>query len=61
MELSTSYDNYLKPAPYNLQQIIYMTATIQWNIVIYIKMCKQTSKIGERIKERDMVLIKKRN
>jgi hypothetical protein len=49
MGLDTSYDNdYLKPTPYNLQQIMYMTATIQWNISINIKMCKQTGINGEK-------------
>ena len=52
MGLDTSYDNdYLKPTPYNLQQIIYMTATIQGHISINIKMYKQTSKNGERNNE----------
>jgi len=32
MGLGKSYhNNYLKPTAYNLQHIIYMTATIQWN------------------------------
>ena len=61
MILGSSYhNNYLKPAPYNLQQIIYMPATMQCNVSIYIKMYKQTSKKGERIKQRDLVLISKR-
>ena len=35
----TSYkNNNFKSAPNNLQQIIYMTATIQWNILFYRKM-----------------------
>jgi hypothetical protein len=35
MGLDTYYDsNYLKPAPYNLQQILNTTLTIQQNISI---------------------------
>ena len=60
--LGTSCDNnYLKPVPYNLQQIIYMTASTKWNISTYLKMYipvyKQTSKNGERIKQRHGLFI----
>jgi hypothetical protein len=61
MGMGTRYhNNYLKPGPYNLQQIIYMTVIIQWNVPVYIKIYKQTSKNGESIKQRSMVLISKR-
>ena len=61
MGIGTRYhNNYLKPGLYNLQQIIYMTVIIQWNVPVYIKMYKQTSKNGESIKQRSMVLISKR-
>ena len=49
-----------KAVSYNLQQIIYITATIRWNVSIYLKMYEKTSKQGEKIKQRDMVLISKR-
>jgi hypothetical protein len=59
----TSYDNnYLKPVPYNLQQIIYMTAIMQCNISINVNMYKQTiqKRLGKSNKETWYLLLKRR-
>ena len=54
----TSYkNNNFKSAPNNLQQIIYMTATIQWNILFYRKMknnAKRTKKQCKKDKNHTM-------
>ena len=63
MGSGTSYDNnYLKPVPYNLQQIIYMTAIMQCNISINVNMYKQTiqKRLGKSNKETWYLLLKRR-
>ena len=57
--LASYYNKYLKPVPYNLQQITYMAATVQRNISAYIKMYKH-NKQKRGVKERNMVLISKK-
>ena len=51
-----------KSVSYNLQHIIYITATIRWNVSIYIKMYEQTTKKEkESNKETWYLLVKGRN